>query len=69
MMFLQKWIDFAKYGEKLENELKELNFDPSRVGEMLPKMGIGMLIIFVVIGIIALSTVLINKGFSEKEDK
>ena len=69
MMFLQKWIDFAKYGEKFENELKELNIDPSRVGKMLPKMGIGMLIIFVVIGIIALSTVLINKGFSKKEDK
>ncbi len=66
MMLLQKWIEFSKYGEMLEQELEVLGFDFSRVTEMLPRMGIGMLVIFVVIGIIVLSTVVINKVFADK---
>ncbi len=67
-MLLQKWIDFSKYAEMLSNELEVLGFSPERVSEMLPRMGIGMLVIFVVIGIIVLSTVVINKIFKEKQD-
>lgn len=69
MLLLQKWIDFAKYGEKIEEELKVLEFNPERALDMLGHMGIGMLVIFVIIGVIALSTVLIQKLFSGKKDK
>ena len=34
--------------------------------EQLPRMGVGMLVIFVVIGLIILTTTLINWLFSEK---
>ena len=44
-----------------------VNFDPAKFVEMLPYMGIGMLTIFVVIGVIILTTVLINKLFSKKQ--
>ncbi len=63
-MFLAKWIDFSKYLEMLETELEVLNFKPERALQMLSKMGIGMLIIFVIIGVIILSTVAIQKVFS-----
>ena len=42
-------------------------FDPGKFVEMLPYMGIGMLTIFVVIGVIILTTLLINKLFSKKQ--
>lgn len=65
MMLLEKWIDFAKYIEMFKSELEVLDFNPSRVLEMLSHMGIGMLVIFVIIGVIILSTVLIQKIFSK----
>ena len=40
-------------------------FEPIKFVEMLKYMGLGMLIIFVVIGIIILVTMLINKIFAE----
>lgn len=43
-----------------------LQFDPMGFIEQLPKMGIGMLVIFVVIGMIILTTMLINWLFSQK---
>ena len=43
-----------------------LDFNPMGFVEQLPKMGIGMLVIFVVIGMIILTTMLINWLFSEK---
>lgn len=43
-----------------------LQFDPMGFIEQLPKMGIGMLVIFVVIGMIILTTMLINWLFSHK---
>ena len=64
---LLKWIDFAKYVEKFEEELSVIGFNPERAGEMLGHMGIGMLVIFVIIGIIILSTVAIQKIFSDKK--
>lgn len=42
------------------------NFKPERFLQMLDEMGIGMLIIFILIGVIILSTLLINKIFSKK---
>ncbi|MBQ6701419.1 MAG: hypothetical protein IJN17_00515 [Clostridia bacterium] len=42
----------------------ELGFEPSRFVDMLSYMGIGMFIIFVLIGVIILVTVLTNKIFS-----
>ena len=65
MMLLEKWIDFAKYVEMFKNELEVLDFNPERVLEMLGHMGIGMLVIFVIIGVIILSTVIIQKVFSK----
>lgn len=65
MMLLEKWIDFAKYVEMFKSELEVLDFNPARVLEMLGHMGIGMLVIFVIIGVIILSTVLIQKIFSK----
>ena len=67
-MFLEKWIDFSKYVEMFKQELSVLNFDTQRAAQMLKHMGIGMLVIFVVIGIIILSTVAINKVFSKKKN-
>ncbi len=69
MILLEKWIDFGKYVEMFKNELEVLDFDPSRALEMLKHMGIGMLVIFVIIGVIILSTVAIQKVFSGKKDK
>ena len=42
-------------------------FEPIAFLENLQYMGIGMLVIFVVIGIIILTTLLINKIFSKKD--
>ena len=44
----------------------DIEFVPSRFLDMLPYMGKGMLIIFVLIGVIILSTIFINKIFSKK---
>lgn len=45
----------------------ELTFEPQRFIEMLSYMGKGMLVIFVVIGVIILATLAINKIFSGKQ--
>lgn len=45
----------------------ELVFEPQRFLEMLGYMGKGMLVIFVIIGVIILATLLINKVFSNKK--
>jgi len=50
----------------LTSEAPAFVFEPIRFLENLKYMGIGMLVIFVVIGIIALTTMLINWLFSEK---
>ena len=55
--------------EKIEEELAVLDFNPQRALDMLGHMGIGMLVIFVIIGVIVLSTVAIQKISSGKKDK
>ena len=43
------------------------DFNPINFVNQLPRMGIGMLVIFVVIGLIILTTMLINWLFAEKK--
>ncbi len=69
MMLFAKGIDFSKYAEKIREELSVIDFEPGRAIEMLKYMGIGMLVIFVIIGIIMLSTVAIQRIFSGKKEK
>ena len=52
--------------ESIKSAFSELNFEPMRFVQMLSKMGIGMLLIFIIIGVIILATLLINKFFSKK---
>ena len=46
----------------------QMFFEPANFISMLYYMGIGMLVIFVIIGIIILSTMVINKMFSKKKN-
>ena len=48
-------------------ETAQLVFDPIKFVDNLQYMGIGMLVIFIVIGIIILSTKLINFLFSDSK--
>lgn len=67
MLFLSKTVEtVANTAAETAGGLADLSFEPTRIFEMLPRMGIGMLVIFVVIGVIALSTVVINKIFASK---
>lgn len=45
-----------------------LFFQPGNFVDMLYYMGIGMLVIFVIIGVIILATMITNKLFSNKKD-
>jgi hypothetical protein len=49
----------------LTNTAVNIEFDPMAFVDNLKHMGVGMLVIFVVIGIIILATKLINYLFSE----
>ncbi len=50
----------------LDSSTPAIEFHPEKFVEMLQYMGKGMLVIFVIIGIIILSTIAINKLFSKK---
>ena len=50
-----------------EEAKAQLFFKPEGFVEKLPNMGIGMLVIFVVIGVIILTTMMINKVFSDEK--
>ena len=56
--------------QAVEQEVTEgttnISFQPENFVTNLKYMGIGMRVIFVIIGLIALSTMLINKVFSDK---
>jgi len=58
---------FSKYVEEIKKEFEVLEFNPSRILDMLPHMGVGMLVIFVIIGIIILTTLMIQTLFSKKK--
>ncbi len=51
---------------EVPTETPELVFQPEKFLDMLGYMGKGMLVIFVIIGVIILATMLINKVFSNK---
>lgn len=55
--------DTSSVAETVEEGLK---WHPEKALETLDNMGIGMLVIFVVIGVIIISTMLVNKIFSKK---
>ncbi len=69
MLLLKTLVDFSGYIEKINEELSVISFEPSRAADMLGHMGKGMLVIFVIIGIIILFTVAIQKMFSVKRGK
>ena len=46
---------------------KGMQWHPEKALEVLPKAGIGMLVIFVIITVIILATLAINKIFSKKK--
>ena len=48
-----------------EEMAAQISFQPLNFIENLKYMGIGMLVIFAVIGVIVLTTVLINKVFAD----
>ena len=52
--------------QEAAQDTSKISFQPENFITNLKYMGIGMLVIFVIIGLIALSTMLINKVFSEK---
>ena len=49
------------------NVFDQLIFEPVNFVKNLSYMGIGMLVIFVIIGAIILTTMLVNKLFSKKK--
>ena len=51
--------------EAAATETAQIVFNPGNFVTNLQYMGVGMLVIFAVIGLIALTTMLINKVFSE----
>ena len=51
--------------EPVAEEAVSIGFNPGNFIHNLQYMGIGMLVIFAVIGIIVLTTMLINKVFAE----
>ena len=59
-------MNVAEGAAENADKAMELTFEPAKFLEMLPYMGKGMLVIFVVIGLIILTTMLINWLFSEK---
>ena len=70
-MFLNKIACFLNavttVGPSTEQATPKLEFVPERFLEMLAYMAKGMLVIFVLIGVIILVTMLINKIFKEKK--
>ena len=63
-MKLFKFLNLA--ADAAQTDLK-LDFKPERFVQMMDEMGIGMLIIFILIGVIILTTVVVNKLFSNKK--
>ncbi len=68
MKLLNMFLNLLSADPNAENIVeKGMQWHPEKSLEVLPKAGIGMLVIFVIIGIIILSTLVINKIFSGKK--
>ena len=52
---------------EVPSKTPEIVFEPQKFIEMLSYMGKGMLVIFLLIGVIIVMTMLINKVFSSKK--
>ena len=59
------WINILSAAPVAEETAAQISFQPLNFVENLQYMGIGMLVIFAVIGVIVLTTVLINKVFAD----
>ncbi len=66
-MFLNASVTSSEAIEKAEETVASLGFDPMKFVDNLKYMGIGMLVIFVIIGVIIISTLIINKCCSVKK--
>ena len=58
-------MNFLTVLHAAEETAAQISFQPLNFIENLKYMGIGMLVIFAVIGVIVLTTVLINKVFAD----
>ena len=65
-LFLTGTVPTEALADTAEAVASSLEFNPMNFVENLKYMGIGMLTIFIVIGVIILATMLINKAFSKK---
>ena len=64
LSYIMAVMTSANLSTETAEKTAEMFFKPSKFLDMLSYMGIGMFVIFVLIGIIILVTVLINKIFS-----
>ncbi len=53
--------------ENIEKTAEGMGWHPEKALDTLPKMGKGMVVIFVIIGVIIISTLIINKIFADKK--
>lgn len=67
MLFLNSAATVPTIGTEETGATPSIEFVPERFLEMLPYMAKGMLVIFVLIGVIILVTMLINKIFKDKK--
>lgn len=67
MQFLTNLLTAVATTEPAAEAAPELFFQPLNFFKNLQYMGIGMLVIFLVIGIIIVATNVVNKMFSESE--
>lgn len=59
--------DAASATDAAGDFFSNVNINPGRFVEMLPKLAMGMVSIFIVIGVIIIATSLLNKIFSKKK--
>ena len=64
-MNMMNILSAAAATESVAEEAAQISFQPGNFVTNLQYMGLGMLVIFAVIGVIALTTVLINKIFAD----
>jgi len=67
IMFLNSASAVPTIGAENSSATPSIEFVPQRFLDMLPYMLKGMLVIFVLIGVIILVTMLINKVFKDKK--
>ena len=61
------FINFLSAASNTASNQPTMGWHPEKILDQLPRMGIGMLLICILIGAIILTTALINKIFSSKK--